>query len=245
VVTHEGGALAIRAAAGKSAALGRLISAGRRARVALEVSLPRRAELTVSTVSADVRVRGCGGDQSVSTVTGDARIDDAAGRVQVRTVSGSAVVRGHAIQVEASTTSGRLAVDVDRIESMRLRSVSGDVEVVGGLVAGSDHRIESLSGDISLRTGQGAALVARTVSGRIVADEGTRRDARNGAAVLTVGNGQAEVQARSVSGSIRLATIGATREHAAPDPMLEALEALARGDITVDEADRRLEVLHG
>jgi hypothetical protein len=31
----------------------------------------------------------------------------------------------------------------------------------------------------------------------------------------------------------------------APDPMLAALEALARGDISVEEADRRLEVLHG
>ena len=30
-----------------------------------------------------------------------------------------------------------------------------------------------------------------------------------------------------------------------PDRMLDALEALARGDISVEEADRRLEVLHG
>lgn len=245
VVTHQDGAMSIRPGAGRGSALGGLIKAGRRARIMLEVSLPRDAAVTVMTVSANVRLRGCRGGLSVSTVTGDTRIEGAAGHVQARTVSGSAVVEGGTLTVEASTTSGRLSVDADRIESMGLRSVSGDVEVVGGVVAGSVHRIESLSGDISLRTGEGATLVARTVSGRIVADKGTRRDARNGAAVLTVGDGLAEVQARSVSGSIRLGAMPRERAAGAKDPVLDALEALARGDITVDEADQRLEVLHG
>ena len=95
------------------------------------------------------------------------------------------------------------------------------------------------------------AIVARTISGRLAAEGAARRESHGGIAGLVAGDGAAVAHVTTVSGDIRLAS-GSTeaqypRPVAAPGPdgMLDALEALARGDISVEEADRRLEVLHG
>jgi hypothetical protein len=112
-------------------------------------------------------------------------------------------------------------------------------------MAGRDHRIETLSGDVRI-TSDGLWLDARTISGRLVADGAARRASRGGTTALVVGDGAVELHVATVSGDVHLAS---SDSHSAgpqsSDPMLEALEALGRGDISVEEADRRLEVLHG
>ncbi len=80
--------------------------------------------------------------------------------------------------------------------------------------------------------------------------DGAQPDPRLGEGALTVGGGGAMVRVRTVSGDIALRP-GVARPQAGggrpstQDPVLEALEALARGDISIDEADRRITVLHG
>lgn len=255
-ISHQDGALSIRPAA--PMAVRGLVSAAWHPEVSVELSLPRDAELTIGTTDAEVRVRGCRGGQSIRSVVGDVRVDQASGRVDVRTVAGSASISGDSVDVEAVTTSGRIRLAADRIDSFRLRSVSGGIEVAGGIAPNPGSRIDSLSGDISVTTSGGVTLVPRTVSGRIIADAGARREAHRGMTALSVGDGTTEVEVRSVSGDIRLCgrSRSEPRAEGAPptdadrgpstgDPMLEALEALARGDISVEEADHRLEVLHG
>jgi hypothetical protein len=244
------GALTIRLAEAEPTR-SRWLRAERRPRPVIHLRIPRAVWVAVETVGADVHVSGCAGRQDVTTVTGSVAIDHAQGSVSARTVSGSIAIAGGALTARAATTSGRVRVDALRLDSLQLRSVSGRVGVTGRLAAGSDHRIETLSGDIRITTNDGLLLDARTVSGRLVADSGARRESRGGTSLLIVGDGSTEAQVTTVSGDIRLALgdaatpgAGALAAHG-PDPMLEALEALARGDISVEEADRRLEVLHG
>jgi DUF4097 and DUF4098 domain-containing protein YvlB len=249
VVEEQDGELRIRPAdSGRTGP--RWLSVGRFARLAVRLTVPRTAAVTIESVGADVLIAGCRGGQVVSTVTGDAVIARAGGLVTVRTVSGSVDVAGTTLGVQASTTSGRMRIVAGTLEALQLRTVSGRLDVTGRLATGHDHRLESLSGDVSVTTPGGASLTARTISGRLIADTGARRELRHGMTVLTTGDGSTPVQVTTVSGDIRLGAAAAeTRDEAlgdpdAPDPVLAALEALARGDISIDEADRRLEVFH-
>jgi hypothetical protein len=248
VVETKDGVLRVRVPETGSVA-SRWLAAGRRARLTVQVRVPRSAPVAVETVGAGVRLADLRGGQSVNTVTGDATIERANGRVSVHTVSGSMAVSGAAIDIQAATTSGRLRITAESLGSVQLRSVSGRIDIAGRFSRDHDHRIENLSGDVAVSTAGGVSLVTRTISGRLAPEGGARRETRSGMAVLAAGDGTASVQVTTVSGDVRL-----THGAAAPvisespsrdtDPVLEALEALARGDISVEEADRRLEVLH-
>ncbi len=249
-VTHHDGVLSIQPGAGprRHGLLG-LVAVGPHDRPTVDLRLPRDADLAIRTVGADVSVRGCGGGQAIVTVTGVVTIAEAIGRVEVRSVSGQVAVGGRSLDVDVSSTSGRVRIDDPGAARVRVRSVSGDVELRGGVAADGPSRIETLSGDVSVLAVDGLTLVPRTVSGRVVADDGARREAHRGATALAIGDGSAELHVRSVSGNIRLArsprTTGGGARPDAGDPMLEALEALARGEISVEEADRRLGASHG
>jgi hypothetical protein len=222
-----------------------------RVRVVVHLRLPRSAALEVETVDAPIRTSGCQGGQALSTVTGEVDVREARGAVSVRTVSGPAAVEGAHLDVRAATTSGHMRVHGSPIDGLQLRSVSGRIEIEGRFAAHNEHRAESLSGSVTVRTPGGASLEVRTVSGRLIGEGAVRRVSDRGAPVLVAGDGTVPVSVTTVSGDVRLiatAAASVTGGHAAPaggDPLLEALEALARGEISVEEADRRLEVLHG
>jgi hypothetical protein len=244
VERSEDGILRVRLADPGPARLGWL-RVDRRPRPVIHLRSPRTASDFVETVSGEIRIIGCRGTQEATTVAGDAVIEDADGRVAVRTVSGSIAIGGRSLAAQAGTTSGRVRVHADVLESLHVRSVSGQVGIAGKLQAGADHRIETLSGDVRVTTSHGLRLDARTISGRLTAGGDARRTSGGGSTELVVGDGSAVLHVTTVSGDILLAS-GGTRNTApaSADPMLDALEALARGDISVEEADRRLEVLH-
>jgi hypothetical protein len=244
VERSEQGILTIRLADPGPARL-RWLRAERRPRPVIHLRSPRAASVSVATVGGEIRISGCHGTQEATTVAGDATIDHAEGRLTVRTVSGSIAISGGTLDTQAATTSGGVRVEARALESLHVRSVSGRVDVAGRLMADRDHRIETLSGDVRI-TSDALRLDARTISGHLVADGAARRASRGGTTELVVGNGAAELHVTTVSGDVHLASSrGDAAELQPPDPMLEALEALARGDISVEEADRRLEALHG
>jgi hypothetical protein len=156
---------------------------------------------------------------------------------------------GTQVLADASTTSGRIRIDAIRIEGVQARSVSGRLELAGGPSPEHEHRLESLSGSVDIETSTGTTLVARTVSGRLVAADDVQRTQWHGASALVWGGGETIVHVRTVSGDIALRRrdprSGVAPEMPPADALLDALDALARGEIDVDEADRRLAVLHG
>jgi hypothetical protein len=233
-----------------------------------DVQLPRRAHLDIKTVSADVEAHDLTGEQNYKTVSGDIRLTRVSGRVNAMTVSGDARLHdGGELEFDGATTSGDVTVEATLVQRLGVRTISGDVRVVGGLLAGPRHAVETVSGDLQIETESGV-----TIDSTRALDFG-RRD--RGPAVF--GDGAARLLFRSMSGDQRVRQRGApakpqpSSEWGFPTPptpptsptppttptpptppttpvgsdaRIDILRALERGEIDVDEASRRLEGAH-
>jgi DUF4097 and DUF4098 domain-containing protein YvlB len=219
-----------------------------------DVSLPRGARVDIKGVSADVSARDLTGEQEYKTVSGDLHLANTGGRLTLQTVSGDVRLEGgHRLELGAMTTSGDVQVEAEQIDYLRVRTVSGDVRLATRLGDGPRHVVETVSGDLTLRSAGGV-----TVERSRAIDIG-----RSGRQPIVIGDGSASLSFRSMSGDARVSgpTTGAaasmaagptseatqppsaaTAASAAPAAdRLDVLRALERGEIDVDEAARRLE----
>ena len=160
----------------------------------LRVTVPRRVNLGIDAVSADVDVEGvAGGELAIDAVSGsvravgapsDADIESVSGdvtatlnsrEVDIDTVSGTLVLRGRLDgDVSIETVAGDVDVDVHdgvHVRSLSVASVSGDVRVRTALAAGGAMEFESVSGDIDLHLPRATStrLEASTFSGGLSA----------------------------------------------------------------------------
>ena len=127
--------------------------------------VPRPTEIAYNGVSADLAASGIRGHQQYRTVSGDLVLDRLAGDVRVRAVSGDISLRADdRIGLEMNTVSGDVSAFAPRFEKLGLATVSGDVEVEGELAGGPRHRVETVSGDLSLGVVGGLALEVRGLS---------------------------------------------------------------------------------
>lgn len=228
------------------------------ARVVAE--LPEATEIAYTGVSADVTGVGFSGRQEYRTVSGDLVLSDLAGQVRVNGVSGDVSLRAKApVSVQANTVSGDLSAFGPRFEQCRVVTVSGDVELEGALAAESEHRVETVSGSLSLGAASGLTLEARGLSSDVEVNVPHRAEGTRDRRRYIVGDGAARLLFSSMSGDV---SIGRSRRIAgdlsmpappkppkppappAPtigaDEQLRILRALERGEIDVDEASRRL-----
>jgi DUF4097 and DUF4098 domain-containing protein YvlB len=138
--------------------------------VDLKVKVPRGSEVDVTAVSADVSSSGVTGAQRLKSVSGSIRADIAQADVEAKTVSGDVTLHGdakpaeiHATtisgtiridrgagDVEASTTSGEINMQLDPGRSVRMRTISGDVDFRGSLAKDADVDTQTVSGDVKL-----------------------------------------------------------------------------------------------
>ena len=227
--------------------------------VEFDIVLPRAARVDVNSVSADLDATGMVGDQSYRTVSGDIVIVRTGGRVNLTTVSGDAEVNAdEPIEADVNSTSGDLQVTGPLLRATKLRTVSGDVEVRGGFEAGAMHGIETVSGDVDIESATGLTVEVR---------KGI--DLGGGPKQRVVGDGAARLRFRSLSGDLHVMGAGGEKAvkdqsyapsappappapaaftpptpSAPPQPhaynSLEVLQALERGEIDVEEAQRRL-----
>ncbi len=156
------------------------------------VAVPSGANVTLRTVSGDLRVTNIGGELRAETVSGDIvagqlgrvrTLKSVSGDIQATdiegeeltagTVSGEVVgrnVRVKAIDLEAVSGDLRLTeVESDRVS---MRSISGDVEYAGRLARSGRYELQSHSGDITLTPAGtvGFDVDANTFSGDIRSD---------------------------------------------------------------------------
>jgi hypothetical protein len=216
---------------------------GRRGGIEFEVDVPFGANVEIQVVSSDVDVYGLAGEQAYKSVSGDISISAAGGQVAAQTVSGDMALRADKpLEVNLTTTSGDIEASAPLFKGMRGRTVSGDISVHGGFAEGTQHSIESVSGDLQIRSTSGL-----TVDSRRGLDF-NKRDSRP----LVAGNGRANLRFRSLSGDVHLETASGPGPSFAPETpepepavsqadSLEILRALERGEIDVEEASRRLE----
>jgi hypothetical protein len=236
-----------------SGAVRRLLTGSGRISLSIEGEAPPDADLRLETVSGDVAVEGMRAGQRYTTVSGDLFLTDLAGDLRLTTVSGDATMRAQApILIRAEGVSGDISIIAPRLDGMRLTTVSGDLEVEAQLDRNGEHRMETVSGDVSFGLVGGATFDVRGLSTDISAEVDHRVEGRADRRRVIIGDGIPSVVFSSMSGDIRIRRprrLASTAPEAASSSQpglasprsLEILRALERGEIDVDEATRRLE----
>lgn len=136
------------------------------------LSAPASADVTVNTVSGDVKIEGLGGDVAIDTVSGDIDVDDSPGKIDVNTVSGEVeTILGEDMDAfSASTVSGDVRIEAPEGTggTVDFGSVSGGVKTErSGIDITSNPGRRTASG----RFGTGrTAIKVNTISGRLAID---------------------------------------------------------------------------
>lgn len=224
----------------------------------IEADLPRGAEVRIAVVSAELTATGFSGQQQYRTVSGDLVLTDAGGEVRVKAVSGDISIRAERlIGLDIGSVSGDLSAVAPRFSQVRANTVSGDIEIEGALDAAAEHRVETVSGDLSLGLVGGLALEVRGLSTDVDCRLPHRSEGSRDRRRYIIGDGRSAMAFSSMSGDVSIQAARRVRSGeappevpAAPGPktppapaapeQLEILRALERGELSVDEAARRL-----
>ena len=200
--------------------------------VEYHVTAPAGTAVSTHTMSGDVTVTGIRGDLSIDTISGDVRISDAGAIANAHTVSGDVTITGVQTDgaVSASTTSGTvtarqikarrvtlesfsddlIATDVTA-DVATLHSFTGDITFTGALTPRGRYEFQTQSGDVALHVDGhvGFEFDAKTVAGAIHTDltlqvtgtvaRGIRRSLHG-----TFGDGSASLAVTTFSGDIVL-----------------------------------------
>lgn len=169
--------------------------------------------LDIFSVSGPVEVEGSPETAYVESMAGDIGLDlDGGGVVRAKTGRGDVTVHGQVLDLTASSVNGAIEVDSPTVRRAELESIDGQVTYRGGLARGGWLSVETHGGDVELvfPVELGAAFDLATVQGRIdnqLTVGRVSRPAFPGARILLeMGTGEAEVEVRSFSGTIRVRT---------------------------------------
>jgi hypothetical protein len=236
----------------------------------IEIEVPRDASVEVGAAAGDVTVRDVRGGTVIRTASGDVSVKGAGGRIAVNVASGDVNVIGtEPVSLEVHSVAGDVRARAPRFERVAIETISGDAELAGAFGAGANHAISTVSGDVELAVlGGGLTIEVKTVSGDVTCQHPDRRDGDGRRRPLVIGDGAAQMAIRSMSGDVdvRAGRVGspAPVPPTAPEPprppapppapggvpeapgdaqdagTMTVLEALARGEIDVLEAERRL-----
>ena len=160
----------------------RLISLG--GSVAIDIDLPSRSRLQVSSASAQLRAEGAYGDCRYATASGDATFESVTGKLKADSASGGVTVDVLVGEASVSTASGdaafgELTGDVKfraasgslsvkhLLGTVNAQTASGDITVTGA--ASGEVSVKSGSGDthVGVEEGTAAKLDLRTHSGQV------------------------------------------------------------------------------
>lgn len=231
--------------------------------VSITAEIPAAATLAFDGVSADLTATGFRAVQEYRTVSGDLVLDRLAGEVRVRGVSSDVSIRADdALRLEMNTVSGDVSAFAPRFEELRLVTVSGDIEIEGELAHAREHRVETVSGDLSLGVAGGLTLEVRGLSTDAHISVPHRSEGSRDRRRYVIGDGEASLLFSSMSGDVMArptrrfssAPVAPTPPvppsmPSAPEPpvapitadeQMRILEAVERGEIDVTEATRRL-----
>ncbi|MGH2418498.1 MAG: DUF4097 family beta strand repeat-containing protein [Candidatus Limnocylindria bacterium] len=265
-VTEGPGSLEVseqREGSGGIGGLIRLFAGGGSIDASVAVDAPRDSNLRFEGVSADLTATGFRGTQQYRTVSGDLVLEGVGGDMQVRGVSSDVSLRAEAElpTLEINTVSGDVSAVAPRVGQLRIVTVSGDVEIETSLADGPAHRIETVSGDLSLGVAGGLTVEVRGLSTDVDVRLPHRAEGSRDRRRYVIGDGGPNFLFSSMSGDIEVHS----PRHSIPTPpmapkpptpatppapprmavvsdeeQLAVLQALERGEIDVEEATRRL-----
>lgn len=198
------------------------------------VSLARlRPETHLSLVSGRVQAEALDGEADISLVSAHLDGKELRGRAVIKTVSGD------------------LRLERCQLDSLDVDTVSGRVYVATPLASQGRYHFHSVSGDVMLvvPAGTRATVVGESVSGRVRSDVLASIERHGlGSWRAMLNGGGVEVHFNSVSGDLILtaesvaAPAAPVTEAPEPSPMttMDVLKAVEAGQMTVDEALKRL-----
>jgi hypothetical protein len=129
----------------------------------IALQLPERADVDISTGSADVVAHGTIGSIALRSGSGDLTFQESSGDVTVKAASGEVIGRSVGGDLTMHGASGDLLVS--RVDGgVTARTASGDVRL--GAVAGS-ARITTVSGDVRIESMSVGSAEVRAVSGDV------------------------------------------------------------------------------
>jgi DUF4097 and DUF4098 domain-containing protein YvlB len=183
--------------------------------VRVRISVPPRADVELSTASADVEARGdfgaakvntasgdvrferVGGDAQVNSASGDVSFDQIDGALTVNTASGDVEIRRIQGEGKVRAASGDISIG-EADSSLKVQTASGDVEVES--VREGDVTLQTASGDIEVGIKQGSTLWidAKSMSGE------TSSELELGDAPTDGEGPLVEVRATTMSGDIKV-----------------------------------------
>ena len=194
----------------------------------LLLRVPRRAELDIDSVAADIDVQGVApARMSIESVSGDVVIAAAPRKLEVETVSGDATITVNSAEVDVESVSGDIRlqgrldgkVDVEsvsgdvevtvvdqRVRQLNGATVSGDIRIRAALADAGEISLESVSGDLSLAlpANLSARVSAESFSGDLRAPgvQVQRPKYGPGASYQTrYGNGSGNIRMETFSGN--------------------------------------------
>lgn len=125
----------------------------------LDVAVPRRAAVVISTRHGDVSVLGRDGDADITCQHGDVSVSDVKGKVslnldhssaRVSQVASDVVVEGHANDVSLEDIKGSVRLNGDFTESVKLSKIAKSVSFKSSR---TDMEFAKLDGDLDLDSG--------------------------------------------------------------------------------------------
>lgn len=145
---------------------------------------------------------------SLTTVSGDIKVAASCRILRIRSVEGALTIDHPSQDLEAETATGDIFLDAPVVRESRIESGSGRIRVEGTIAGIGRLRIYSHEGPVELRLpGETEALFDfETRFGSILGDPGSPRGEHHGQGTwrLHTGDTEAQVQVRSFRGDIHL-----------------------------------------
>lgn len=172
------------------------------------LKLPRRVDLSVSSVSGHVRIGDVDGRVVISSVSGWLKLGAVSGQVQVSSVSGHVEIGPSDQPVEIKSVSGNVKIG-NVVGFLDVASVSGALSAVISKLGPRGVQINGVSGQVELRvTGElNAQLRTNSISGKVSIEvPNVTIQSSPGASSIRalIGNGGPPISIDSVSGGVRL-----------------------------------------
>jgi hypothetical protein len=208
--------------------------------VDLDISLPRKAAVTLSSHRGDVNVSGREGnidisaqraDTSVEDVTGNVKISQEKGTVRVQQINGDVHVGNRLNEVSLSDVKGSVQLEGEFQESVKLERISKTVNFKSSR---TDMEFSRLDGSLDLdsdelRADQMAGPLHLTTRSKNIRLDGVSGDVR-----IQDDNGAVEVAMRAV-GNVQIDNRNGTVQLSLPDKATFRLDARVRdGEIQSD-----------
>lgn len=172
------------------------------------LKLPRRIDLSVSSVSGSLKVGDVDGQMHVSSISGSGTIGNVGGKLQISSISGNLEVGNVGAEARVTSISGNLGLGQVN-GSLDVSSVSGGLKARLVSLSPQGIHIKSVSGsvEIGLNGEVNADFNAENVSGQVYLDvPNVIRDSEEKSPNVRarIGAGGTPIMISSVSGNIRL-----------------------------------------